>query len=293
MSNILITGSTGQLGSEIKEISSQYINYNFFFTDSVTLDITDGNKVEQFIVKNNIKIIINCAAYTAVDKAEIEFESCNQTNHLAVANFARIAKDKKIKLVHISTDYIFEGNHYKPYIETDIPNPKSVYGKTKLDGEKALIEINPSNSIIIRTSWVYSIFGNNFLTTMLRLGNEREELNVISDQVGTPTYARDLATIIIKILPQIENDDVEIFHYSNEGVCSWYDFSKAIFENKSLKVNSINTALYPTVAKRPFYSVLDKSKIKTKFNIEIPYWKNSLQECLNNLKLINGSSKNY
>ena len=229
MNNILVTGGNGQLGSELKEIAPNYQDYNFLFTDVKDLDITNHTAVAAFIESNNITVIINCAAYTAVDKAESEPELADAINHLAVTNFAQIAKDKNIKLIHISTDYVFDGNNHKPYVETDTPNPQSVYGKTKLDGELAMQQINPANSIIIRTSWVYSKFGNNFVKTMLRLAETRDEISVVTDQVGTPTNAADLAKAILNILPQIKNEIVELFHYSNEGVCCWYDFAKTVF----------------------------------------------------------------
>jgi len=278
MNNILVTGGNGQLGSELKEIASNYPDYNFLFTDVKDLDITNHTAVAAFIKSNNINVIINCAAYTAVDKAESEPEISDAINHLAVANFAQIAKDKNIKLIHISTDYVFDGNNHKPYVETDTPNPQSVYGQTKLDGELAMQHINPANSIIIRTSWVYSKFGNNFVKTMLRLAETRDEISVVADQIGSPTNAANLAEAILNILPQISNETVEVFHYSNEGVCSWYDFAKAIFEIKgvSIKVNPIETKQYPTPAKRPFYSVLNKTNIKEKYLLVIPYWKESL-----------------
>ncbi|MFT4684419.1 dTDP-4-dehydrorhamnose reductase [Candidatus Marifrigoribacter sp. Uisw_064] len=282
MPNILVTGANGQLGSELRELAPEYKNYYFFFTGVKELDICNHKKVANFIKINQIDTIINCAAYTAVDKAEDDFELADKINHLAVANFAQIAKDKHIKLVHISTDYVFDGTAHKPYVENDTPNPQSVYGKTKLDGELAMQQINPANSIIIRTSWVYSKFGNNFVKTMLRLGKERDKLNVVSDQIGTPTHAADLAQAILTILPKIKNERVEVYHYSNEGVCSWYDFAKAIFEIKGLpiKTNPIESKLYPTPAERPFYSVLNKKKIKEVFQIEIPCWKDTLFNCL-------------
>ena len=285
MSNILVTGANGQLGSELKDVSSRYPNDTFIFTDVAELDICNHNTVKEFIVKKEINIIINCAAYTAVDKAEEEFELSNKINHLAVQNFARIAKEHTIKLVHVSTDYVFDGTNYIPYKETDKPNPQSVYGVTKLAGENAIQEINPANTIIIRTSWVYSSYGNNFVKTMLRLGNERKELGVIVDQIGTPTYARDLAKAILEILPNVQNENVQIYHYSNEGVCSWYDFAKAIFEIKNIKVkvNAIETAQYPTAAKRPHYSVLNKRKMKQMFQVEITNWRDSLIDCLQRL----------
>ena len=287
MSNILVTGANGQLGSELKDLSSLYLNNTFIFTDVAELDICNHIAVKEFIVKNSINIIINCAAYTAVDKAEEEFELSNKINNLAVNNLAVIAKEFNIKLIHISTDYVFDGTAHKPYLETDNPNPQSVYGQTKLDGELAIQKINPTNSIIIRTSWVYSNYGNNFVKTMLCLGNERKELGVIVDQIGTPTYARDLAKIIVEILPKINNENVELFHFSNEGDCSRYDFANAIFEIKGLnvKVNGIETFQYPTSAKRPSYSLLSKRKIKNTFQLKILNWKVSLVACLQKINI--------
>jgi dTDP-4-dehydrorhamnose reductase len=227
-------------------------------------------------------VIINCAAYTAVDKAETDIENADIENRKAVKKLALISKELNIKLIHISTDYVFDGKNFKPYCEEFQTNPQGIYGKTKLDGENEMRDINPKNSIIIRTSWVYSSFRNNFVKTMLRLGKEKEFLGVIFDQVGTPTYARDLAKAILDIIPQIKNKKVEIYNYSNEGVLSWYDFAKEIMRMAKLncKVNPIETFQYPTPAKRPHYSLLNKSKIKSTFNVEIPYWKDSLDECL-------------
>ena len=286
MSNILVTGANGQLGSEIRELIQHSTfntqHYNFYFTDKATLDITNREAIEKFCIENNIKIIINCAAYTAVDKAEEEVELADKINHLAVKYLSEISKAKNISLIHISTDYVFDGTNYKPYVETDITNPNGVYGKTKLDGEKAMQGINPKNSIIIRTSWIYSSFGANFVKTMLRLGKEKESLGVIFDQVGAPTYAKDLAETILEILPNIDNDRVEVYNYSNEGVLSWYDFAKEIMRMAKLDctINPIESKEYPTPAKRPHYSLLNKAKIKDEFNIRIPYWKDSLDECL-------------
>jgi dTDP-4-dehydrorhamnose reductase len=288
MYNILVTGGNGQLGSELKEIASNYQDYNFLFTDVKDLDITNHAAVNEFVEMNKINVIINCAAYTAVDKAEEQGDLAKAINHLAVANFAKIAKDNHIKLIHISTDYVFDGTNYKPYVESDTPNPQSVYGQTKLDGELALQRINPANAIIIRTSWVYSKFGNNFVKTMLRLGKERDELNVVADQIGTPTHAADLAKAILTSIPQINNETVEVYHYSNEGVCSWYDFAKAIFELYKISINlgPIESTQYPTPAERPYYSVLNKKKIKDTYQIEIPFWKDSLIGCLKNSLIV-------
>ena len=282
--NILVTGSMGQLGSEIKEFSSNY-NYNFFFTTRDDIDITSKDSIKEFCQTNSINVIINCAAYTAVDKAQSDIENSDLVNRKAVKKLSIIAKELDIKLIHISTDYVFDGKNFKPYVEEFQTNPQSVYGKTKLDGENELLDINPLNSIIIRTSWVYSYYGNNFVKTMLRLGKEKEELGVIFDQVGTPTYAKDLAITILDIVPQIENSKVEIYNYSNEGVLSWYDFAKEIMKMAKLncKVKAIETYQYPTPAKRPHFSLLNKSKIKSKFNLEIPYWKDGLDDCLKRL----------
>lgn len=283
MTNILITGSDGQLGSELREISkSESSNTQFFFVNRTELDICNERQMKQFVTDNSINVIINCAAYTAVDKAEDDAKNADKINHLAVKYLAKISKENHIKLIHISTDYVFDGNNYKPYIESDITHPNGVYGQTKLDGENAILTINPLNSIIIRTSWVYSSYGANFVKTMLRLGKEKEELGVIFDQVGTPTYAKDLAQAILDIVPKVNNEQVEIYHYSNEGVCSWYDFAKTIFDitHIACRVNPIETKAYPTPAIRPHYSLLNKAKIKEDYNLVIPYWKDSLIVCL-------------
>lgn len=244
------------------------------------MDVSNENQVKHFFEKSQITHVINCAAYTAVDRAESEKEKADLINHLSVRNLGKICKEKNIKLIHISTDYIFDGTNYEPYREENLTKPQSVYGKTKLDGENALKDLN--HGTVIRTSWVYSEFGKNFLKTMLKLGKERDELGIIFDQVGTPTYAKDLAKIILDNLDSIRNEKTEVYHYSNEGVCSWYDFAKAIFElsNISCNVKPLETKEYPTPAKRPSYSLLNKSKIKKDFNIEIPYWRDSLKECL-------------
>ena len=280
MNNILVTGGKGQLGSELRDLAPNHPNYNFFFTDRSQLDITNHAAVDAFITKNEIDTLINCAAYTAVDKAELEPDLANAINHLAVKNMAEVAKAQQIKLVHISTDYVFDGTNYKPYVETDATNPQSVYGQTKLDGELAIQAVNPANSIIIRTSWVYSKFGNNFVKTMLRLAETRNELSVVADQIGSPTNAADLAKAILTILPQLENVFPEIYHYSNEGVCSWYDFAKAIFEDKgiSIKINPIQSIEYSTPAKRPYYSLFKKTKIMEFENLKNYHWRDSLKK---------------
>ena len=233
-------------------------------------------------------MIINCAGYTAVDKAEEDIVNADLVNRKAVKKLALVSDELNIKLIHISTDYVFDGKNFKPYCEQFQTNPQGVYGKTKLDGENELLKINPKNSIIIRTSWVYSYYGNNFVKTMLRLGKEKESLGVIFDQIGTPTYAKDLALTIMEIIQHpkfnIQNS-VEIYHYSNEGVLSWYDFAKEIMKMAKLdcKINPIETYQYPTPAARPHYSLLNKAKIKSTFNIEIPYWKDGLDDCLRRL----------
>lgn len=281
--NILVTGASGQLGAELQYLSKNEPalckGFSFIFADRKILDISNKHAIQSLCTKKTVTHIINCAAYTAVDKAESEPEQADLINHLGVKKLAEIAKAHNISLIHISTDYVFDGTSHKPYVETEITSPKSVYGKTKLLGEQALQKINPSNSIIIRTSWVYSSFGNNFVKTMLRLGSERDEINVVADQIGSPTYARDLAKAILQIIPQIThgNTAVEIYHYSNQGVCSWYDFAQTIFEisNIDCKVNAIPSSSYPTPAMRPFYSVLNKEKLNT-LDVSIPYWRSSL-----------------
>ncbi|MCT7626471.1 dTDP-4-dehydrorhamnose reductase [Aliarcobacter butzleri] len=282
--NILVTGSKGQLGSEIKGLSSNY-SYNFFFTDRLNIDITNKDNIKDFCQTNNINVIINCAAYTAVDKAESDIENADLVNRKAVKKLAIVSSELNIKLIHISTDYVFDGRNFKPYKEEFQVNPQGVYGKTKLEGELELININPKNSLIIRTSWVYSYYGNNFVKTMLRLGKEKDSLGVVFDQIGTPTYALHLAKIILDIIPQIENEKVEIVNFSNEGVVSWYDFAKEIMKMAKLscKINPIESSQYPTPAVRPHFSVLNKAKIKAMFNVEIPYWKDGLDDCLKRL----------
>lgn len=287
--NILVTGSDGQVGSEIKDLILNYkyskLDDKYFFTNKKNLNITKKEDIKTFCDRNKINVIINCAAYTLVDKAQSDIENADKVNHLAVKYLASIAKENDIKLIHISTDYVFDGTNHKPYKESDKTCANNVYGKTKLDGENALKEINPKDSIIIRTSWVYSSFGGNFVKTMLRLGKEKSELGVIYDQIGTPTYARDLAKMILCIMLKIQNLKVEIYHYSGEGAISWYDFAKEIMKMAKLNctINPIESKEYPLPAKRPFYSLLNKTKIKQKFKIKIPYWKDSLDECLQKL----------
>lgn len=281
MFKILVTGSKGQLGSEIRHISPLY-PFEFVFTDSSNLDISNKESIWSFLKINSIDGIINCAAYTAVDRAEMEVEKANQINHLGVKYLAEAAKEFKLKFIHISTDYVFDGEAFRPYTEEAIPNPQGAYGITKRAGEEEMIFAGLHDSIIVRTSWVYSTYGNNFVKTMRRLGAERTEINVVYDQVGTPTNARDLATCILDIFPKLNNSKTEFYHFSNEGVCSWYDFAVAIMELSNLNciVNPIPSIKFPTPAKRPFYSVLSKEKVKTDFGIKPLYWRDSLKKCI-------------
>jgi len=292
---IIITGSKGQLGRSIQELSHGYPELSFVFTDIEELDISDANQVDQFFASEKPAVVVNCAAYTAVDKAEKEELIAEKINHHAVANLAMACKKSGVKLIHISTDYLFDGNKSTPYHEKDIVRPSSVYGITKLEGETALLRAE-IKSMIIRTSWLYSPYGNNFVKTMLRLGKEKAELAVVSDQIGTPTYAGDLAEALLHILKKTATDSQNfvtgIYHYSNEGVASWYDFAKAIFEltpDLHCQVRPIDTISYPTPAARPLYSVLNKSKIKVTFGIKIPYWRDSLKICL--IKLQENANK--
>ena len=287
--NILVTGSNGQLGSEIKDLVINYKDYNFFFMDLPELNICNVDALERFILNKKINAVINCAAYTAVDLAEEDLVIAEQVNANGVLNLVNALEKVDGKLIHISTDYVFDGNNFLPYKESDPVSPIGVYGKTKRAGE--LVILNSSiDALVIRTSWLYSAFGNNFVKTMLKLGHERDELGVIFDQVGTPTYACDLAKTCLDILLDKSSENIsvkgKIYHYSNEGVTSWYDFAKAIMELGSIdcKVRPIETKDYPTPAKRPHFSVLNKTKIKKDFNIEIPYWRDSLDKCVKKLK---------
>ena len=279
---ILVTGSNGQLGNELRLLAPSCPHDVFIFTDVAELDITSETEVEQLVKEEQPAVIINCAAYTAVDKAEQEDNLAFLINASAVGNLARVASRHNVLLIHISTDYVFDGKGYKPYVEDDPTNPVSLYAKSKHAGEQQ-VQSYASQAIIIRTSWLYSEFGNNFVKTMMKYGKERGQLNVVFDQTGTPTYARDLAKTILDIIQkQPVFSGVEVFHFSNEGVTSWYDFAKAIIEFSGItcKINPIETKDYPLPAVRPFYSVFNKSKIKQRFQTEIPYWRDSLKECL-------------
>lgn len=281
--NILVTGSNGQLGNELQIIAKELDTVNFFFTDTDTLDISSHDQLDSFFQKNKIDVCFNCAAYTAVDKAESDIELADLINNIAVEKLAVLSTKYDFKLLHISTDFVFDGENFQPYKESDATHPLGVYGNSKLNGENWVLK---NEGIVIRTSWLYSSFGHNFVKTMLNLAKSRDELSVIFDQVGTPTYAADLAEAIFKVAFHENLFTLSgIYHYSNEGVASWYDFALAIFEFSEIdiKVNPIFTKEYPTPAKRPHYSVLDKSKIKSHFQIEIPYWRSSLKKCLKKL----------
>jgi dTDP-4-dehydrorhamnose reductase len=280
MSKVLVTGAHGQLGTELNFLSSLLETHSFVFVGSKDLDITNAAAVSDFLSKENYSAVINCAAYTAVDKAETEEETAFKVNADGAANLAIACKQHNAKFIHFSTDFVFDGTASVPYLETDKTNPLSVYGASKLAGEELVLKNNP-DSIIIRTSWVYSSFGNNFVKTILKLCKEREQLNIIFDQIGTPTYARDLAAVVLQIVQQDEWKP-GIYNYSNEGVASWYDFAVAIRDLAGLKTKMlpIETSQYPTPAMRPKYSVLNKKKMKETFGIEIPYWRESLEKCM-------------
>ena len=281
--NILITGCNGQLGNEMQLLEKENPQHTYFNTDLAELDITDQQAIEQFVNDNQIDGIVNCAAYTAVDKAEDNEELCQKLNAEAPAYLAHAIGQRGGWMIQISTDYVFDGTQHTPYTEDADTCPNSVYGKTKLVGELNVQKLC-EKSMIIRTAWLYSTFGNNFVKTMIRLGKEKPELGVIFDQIGTPTYARDLA---VAIMTAVNKGIVPgVYHFSNEGVISWYDFTKAIHRIAGITtchVRPLHTAEYPTPAKRPHYSVLDKTKIKQTYGIEIPYWEESLKECISKL----------
>ena len=280
MKNILITGANGQLGNEIRVASGHFPQFRFFFTDVTELDICNREAVSAYVAENHMHAIVNCAAYTAVDKAEDDAETCYRINRDAVKNLAEAAREYKLDIIHVSTDYVFDGKSYLPYTEVMPVNPSSVYGKSKLEGERILMEICPE-AVIVRTSWLYSSFGNNFVKTMLRLGQERDKLNVIFDQVGTPTYAADLAVALLSILAA-GKPTAGIYHYSNEGVCSWYDFTRSIHRLAGISCNlvPIESKEYPVRTPRPHFSVLNKAKIKQTYGTEIPHWEDSLEKCI-------------
>jgi len=282
MRKVLITGSLGQLGKSIKKLESGYKDTLFVYTDVADLDITKLEDINHLIKKEQFTDVINCAAYTAVDKAEQEKDLAFKINAHGPENLAKACQLNNCRFIHISTDYVFDGMNHQPYTETDTTEPPSTYGKTKLEGENLVLK-EKADSLIIRTSWLYSEFGGNFLKTMMKYGQERPELRVVFDQIGSPTYAGDLATAILEILHNDSHkQESGIYHFSNEGVVSWYDFAKEIMEETHIdcQITPILSVEYPLPAPRPFYSVMDKAKIKKDFNIKIPYWKDGLRECL-------------
>lgn len=290
MKKILVTGGNGQVGSEFRFLAASFPQFQFLFTDSQDLDITNQQCVNDYFAANNIDFCVNCAAHTAVDKAESEVALSHKINVEGVVNLAKACAAHAATLIHLSTDYVYHSlAQNRPFVETDEVSPKGVYAKTKLIGENEAIKYC-EKTIIVRTSWVYSTFGHNFVKTMLRLAKDRSELNVVIDQIGTPTYARDLAQAIANMIEKIATDAVDnqllrggvIFNYSNEGVTSWYDFAQAIFDERglSVRVNPILTSAYPTPAQRPPFSLMDKTKFKNTFNITIPHWRDALRRCL-------------
>lgn len=284
MRQILVTGCNGQLGNELQLLSTKLDgDCEFHFTDIKELDITDREAVYKYVDEHHISTVINCAAYTAVDKAESNADLCDMLNHVAPSYLAEAVDSVGGTMVHISTDYVFDGKSCVPYEEDALQHPQTVYGRTKLAGEESVIRAC-AGSMVIRTAWLYSTFGNNFVKTMLRLGKERDDLNVVYDQIGTPTYARDLAQVILRAL----TDGIVpgVYHFTNEGVCSWYDFAKAIHRLSgitSCRIHPIHTTEYPTPAARPHYSVLDKTKIKSTYGLTIRWWEDALKECINQL----------
>ena len=282
--NVLVTGANGQLGNEMR-LMAQNSSYHYIFTDVEELDITDFNAILQTVKEKEIQIIVNCAAYTNVDKAENDFDIANALNNIAVGRLANVAKAQNATLIHISTDYVFNGNNHIPYTEDDITDPIGVYGKTKLAGEETIKKVG-CNYIILRTAWLYSKWGNNFVKTMQKLTLEKDSLSVIFDQIGSPTYAKDLAHAISLIIERNRLNQQGIYHYSNEGVCSWFDFAKEICElsGHNCNITPIHSQEYPSKVTRPHYSVLDKTKFKETFGIPVPYWKDSLKKCINELK---------
>ncbi|WP_195595131.1 dTDP-4-dehydrorhamnose reductase [Bacteroides fragilis] len=283
--NILVTGANGQLGNEMQVLARENLQHTYFFTDVQELDICDEQAVYAYVSEHKIDIIVNCAAYTVVDKAEDNVELCDKLNNIAPGYLARAAQANGAAMIQVSTDYVFDGTAHIPYTEEEPTCPASVYGSTKLAGEQNVMD-HCEKAMVIRTAWLYSIYGNNFVKTMIRLGQERDSLGVIFDQIGTPTYANDLAQAIFAAI----NKGVVrgIYHFSDEGVCSWYDFTVAIHRLAgiaSCKVKPLHTADYPAKAPRPHYSVLDKTKIKDTFGIEIPHWEESLKRCINQLRM--------
>lgn len=292
MKTVLVTGANGQLGTCLKDVAKSHKNSSFIFTNSSELDVTNKNAISTFFSDKNIDYCINCAAYTAVDKAEKDIENATKINVRGAQNLANICKENDTVLIHISTDFVFDGEAKTPYKETDKPNPKSVYGLTKLKGEEK-IQSAMEKYIIIRTSWLYSEYGVNFMKTMLRLGKKSPKLGVVNDQKGTPTYAKDLAEVILEFI-EATNLDFGIYHYSNSGETNWYEFAKEIFKRSDISIDlkPIKTIDYPTAAERPKYSILNASKIKKALDIKIPNWKESLEETLKNFSKQKQNEKN-
>jgi len=288
VNNILITGANGQLGTMFKKLALEYKNRSFIFTDADELNLVQNDAVIKWFENNNVSYVINCAAYTAVDKAEEDSENAVALNMGIPELLGKICLNKNIKLIHFSTDYVFDGKSSLPYREVDEPIPLSQYGRSKLLGEQALT--NNPNAVIIRTSWLYGEYGNNFMKTILRIASERDLVSVVSDQIGTPTYTGDLARLVVKIIELSDDGGFVpgLFHFSNEGLASWYDFAWEIISMAGYKCKTIpvSTEEYPLPARRPHFSVLDKSKIKNEFGIEIPYWKESLNNALKNMTKI-------
>lgn len=292
MKNILVTGANGQVGSELKALAAQYPDFNFDFVGREKLDITDEASVMAYFKTKKFAYCLSCAAYTAVDKAEEQKDMAMLVNTVGAKNLAIAAEETGGRMIHLSTDYVYHNSQNTPFVETDETNPQGIYAESKLAGDRTVLNINSKN-LVIRTSWVYSTFGHNFVKTMLRLGADRDKLTVIFDQIGTPTYAYDLAKAMLDIVTKIENKEVAsdtiggVYHYSNEGVTSWYDFATAIFriENINCQVSPIETKDYPTAAKRPHFSLLNKAKIRGAFNLEIPHWEASLDRCLKALRV--------
>ncbi len=290
MTTILVTGAAGQLGSEIRELSDHYRGYEFIFTDSDEMDITNGDETASFISRHQPSWIINCASYTAVDRAEEEEQQAMAVNATGVANIVKAIENVPCRLIHISTDYLFDGSRPLPYTEGDTPSPVTAYGRSKLAGEREAMRHN--DTLIIRTSWLYSFYGHNFVKTILRRAMTSDRLNVVFDQVGTPTYAADLAEAIMSIVSgtiRLNHNFIPgILHYSNEGVCSWYDLATEIVSETASEciVTPVRSSDYPSKAVRPAYSVLDKAKIREYYNIEIPHWRTSLKRCITKINRI-------
>ena len=282
---ILVTGANGQLGNELRQLEAAYKAFRFLFTDVEELDITNLDAVRELCNQQAVGYILNCAAYTAVDRAEEDEAKARLINATAVENLAHVAAERNIPLLQISTDYVFDGQGSEPLTE-DLPTaPQSAYGRTKREGEEAVLSLCPGKGVVIRTAWLYSIYGNNFVKTMLRLGRERDALNVVADQVGTPTYAADLAEAMMRVVEYAAQGIHKpgVYHYSNDGVCSWYDFTREIHRQAgitSCTVSAIPTSAYPTPAVRPAYSVLSKAKISEAFDLIIPKWEEALARCL-------------